>query len=490
MSSATLIYPHQLYELTFAGFNQAYPIYLVEESLFLTEFPAHRQKLLLHRLSLQAHKLELEAAGFTVRYLDVREYTSTEAVFKKLTEDGITEIHCANTTDDWLEQRIELYAARYGITRTSYPSELFILKTDFAERYQKSGRFMAKFYKTLRQDYKILLEIDGTPRGGKWSFDDENRLKVPKGTELPEDISYIEDENTLAAKAWLTELPGEQYGETAVWIPYTRKDAKTFLTDFLQTRFSQFGPYEDALVTSHSRLFHSALSPLLNIGLLNPIEVINEAISYATKHDVPLSSLEGFVRQILGWREFIRAAYIVDGRKMRTTNFFKHERPLPAGFWTASTGIFPLDATIMKALKYGYNHHIERLMVLGNFMLLSKTNPDEVYRWFMAMYVDSYDWVMVPNVYGMSQFADGGLFATKPYISGSNYLKKMSDFPTGNWEEIWTSLYWNFISDQHNFFLNNHRLSMMPRLLAKMEPAKKEQYQKTALKYLDSQKSE
>ncbi len=485
MSSATLIYPHQLYETTFAGFNLAHPVYLVEESLFLTEFLVHRQKLLLHRLSLQAYKQELEASGFTVRYFDVREYTTTEAVFKKLAADGITEIHCADTTDDWLEQRIELYSAQFGITRTFYPSELFILKSDFAERYQKSGRLMARFYKTLRQDYKILLEIDGTPRGGKWSFDDENRQKMPKTVEIPVDITFIKDERVAAAQAWLTELPGEHYGVPNVWIPYTRKDAKLFLVDFLETRFSQFGPYEDALVTSQVRLFHSAISPLLNIGLLNPTEVINEAITYAQKHDVPMNSLEGFVRQILGWREFIRAAYAVDGRKMRSTNFFKHKRSLPPSFWTGTTNIFPIDTAITKALKYGYNHHIDRLMVLGNFMLLSKTDPDQVYRWFMAMYVDAYDWVMVPNVYGMSQFADGGLFATKPYISGSNYLKKMSDFPTGNWEEVWTSLYWNFINDQQHFFLSNHRLSMMPRLLAKMDPAKKEVYQKVALQYLN-----
>lgn len=484
MSSATLIYPHQLYPTTFAGFSTQNPVYLVEESLFLTEFPTHAQKLLLHRLTLQAYKLELEAAGFTVVYLDVRAYPSTEAVFKKLAEDGVSEIHCADTTDDWLEQRIELYCVRNKMTRTIYPSELFILKSDFAERYKKSGRFMARFYKALRQDYKILLEIDGTPQGGKWSFDDENRQKVPKNSPLPEDIVFLQDENIEAAKSWLTELPGERYGETNVWIPYTRTAAKAFLTDFLTTRFAQFGPYEDALVTNHARLFHSALSPLLNIGLLNPTDVINEAILYAQKNDVPINSLEGFVRQILGWREFIRAAYHVDGRKMRSTNFFKHERSLPSSFWTGTTDLFPIDTAIAKALKYGYNHHIDRLMVLGNFMLLSKTNPEEVYRWFMAMYVDAYDWVMVPNVYGMSQFADGGLFATKPYISGGNYLKKMSDFPTGNWEEVWTSLYWNFIYDQQNFFLKNHRLSMMPRLLAKMAEEKRNAYLNTAKDYL------
>ena len=486
MSQATLLYPHQLYAKDFSGFADGRTVYLAEESLFLTEFPTHRQKALLHRLSLQAYKQELEVAGFTVIYLDVREYKTSESVFQKLAKDGVTEVHCPDTTDMWLEQRIALYCHRQKMQRVFYPSELFILKDDFRERYEKSGRFMARFYKALRQDFKILLEIDGTPRGGKWSFDDENRQKLPAKMELPTDIEFIKNEEVTAAQAWLSELPGEYYGETNVWVPYSREQAHVFLQEFLETRFSQFGPYEDALVVKHTRLFHSTLSPLINIGLLHPTEVINVAIAYAQKHKVALNSLEGFVRQILGWREFIRAAYETDGRKMRTTNFFKQTKTLPESFWNGTTSIPPIDIAIEKALAYGYNHHIERLMVLGNFMLLSKVHPNEVYRWFMAMYVDAYDWVMVPNVYGMSQFADGGLFATKPYISGSNYLKKMSDYASGAWEEIWTALYWNFIYEKQDFFLKNHRLAMMPRLLAKMEPTKRDDYLQTAKKYLEN----
>jgi deoxyribodipyrimidine photolyase-related protein len=199
---------------------------------------------------------------------------------------------------------------------------------------------------------------------------------------------------------------------------------------------------------------------------------------------VSLNSLEGFVRQVIGWREFIRASYECDGTAMRTKNFWKHKRPLPLSFWNATTGVLPLDNAIEKALTSGYNHHIERLMVLGNFMLLTETHPDDVYRWFMGMYVDAYDWVMVPNVYGMSQFADGGIFATKPYISGSSYLKKMSDYTKGTWEDLWTALYWNFIGKNKEFFLSNHRLSMMPRLLEKMSQEKQKEYKTRATEYL------
>jgi deoxyribodipyrimidine photolyase-related protein len=260
--------------------------------------------------------------------------------------------------------------------------------------------------------------------------------------------------------------------------------ALEYLHTFLEERLTLFGPYEDAIHTSHCRLFHSAISPLLNIGLLCPETVLQTTIAFATANQVPIASLEGFVRQILGWREFIRAAYEVDGRKMRSTNFFDHTRPLALELWDGTTGIPPIDTAVRGALRFGYTHHIERLMVLGNFMLLSKTDPDEVYHWFMAMYVDAYDWVMVPNVYGMSQFADGGLFATKPYISGSNYIRKMSSYESGDWEELWTALYWNFIADHQVFFLKNHRLSMMPRLLIKMATEKRVVYLKRAATYL------
>jgi deoxyribodipyrimidine photolyase-related protein len=484
MSAATILYPHQLYPSKSAAFSKSRPVYLVEEALFLTEFPTHRQKLLLHRLSLKAYAQELKKAGYSVTYLDVREYPNTEAVFAKLASDGVTELHLPDTTDDWLEKRIKEYTEKYQLTRVRYPSEIFFLKEGYKERYTASKKHLAAFYKKMRKDFCVLMETDGSPTGGEWSFDSENRKKLPKDLPLPADITYIQGDEINAAQAWLEDLPGEHYGEDAVWVPYTRAGAQKYLKEFLVERFAEFGPYEDAIHTNHCRLFHSTLSPLINIGLLTPEEVLTAAISYSKKHEVPTASLEGFVRQILGWREFIRAAYEVDGREMRTANFFKHTRSLPAAFWDSTTGIEPIDTAIKGALKFGYTHHIERLMVLGNFMLLTKTNPDEVYRWFMAMYVDAYDWVMVPNVYGMSQFADGGIFATKPYISGSNYLKKMSNYSSGEWEELWTALYWNFIAEHQEVFLRNHRLSMMPRLLINMQTEKRVAYLKKAAKYL------
>jgi deoxyribodipyrimidine photolyase-related protein len=196
--------------------------------------------------------------------------------------------------------------------------------------------------------------------------------------------------------------------------------------------------------------------------------------------------LEGFVRQIIGWREFIRAVYEQVGTIERTKNYWGFTRKIPASFYTGTTGIEPIDNSIKKVLKHGYAHHIERLMVLGNFMLLCEFDPDEVYRWFMEMFIDAYDWVMVPNVYGMSQFADGGLMATKPYISGSNYLMKMGDYKKGDWQPIWDGLFWHFMDKQRSFFLQNPRLGMLVRTFDKMAPEKRVQHLLTAQKYLDS----
>lgn len=480
---AIVIYPHQLFA-QHPALAVGRLVYLVEEPLLLTHNPAHVQRLLLHRLSLRAYQRRLESQGFVVRYLEIATLKNSAAVFECLHKDGVRVLHVADTTDVYLERALAHGVDRFGFVLERYESPLFMLsKAEAKERYLDSKRFMANFYKKLRQDKNILMD-DGKPQGGKFSFDEDNRQKLPKGIALPTDIAFFDNKDTQEATAWLTTFASERYGEVQCWVPYTHEAAETFLQEFLRLRFHNFGPYEDALTTSHARLFHSTLSPLINIGLLTPKHVLNEALLYAKAHGVPLNSLEGFVRQILGWREFIRAAYEVDHGTMRRTNFFKHTRPLPNTFWTGQTGLAPADHVISNALLYGYTHHIERLMVMGNLLLLSHVQPDDVYRWFMGMYVDAYDWVMVPNVFGMSQFADGGLFATKPYISGASYLKKMSDYPKGDWEEVWTALYWNFIHDHRPVFEKNFRLSMMPKLLDKMTPEVRANHLRIATQFL------
>jgi deoxyribodipyrimidine photolyase-related protein len=225
---------------------------------------------------------------------------------------------------------------------------------------------------------------------------------------------------------------------------------------------------------------------MLNIGLLSPSQIIDKAIAYARDHDIPVNSLEGFVRQILGWREYIRAVYTAKGTTERKKNYWSHQRKIPPSFWSGTTGIVPVDDAIKRLLSTGYNHHIERLMVLGNFMLLCEFDPDEVYKWFMEMYIDSYDWVMVPNVYGMSQYADGGMMSTKPYISGSNYIMKMSNYAKGEWSEIWDALFWRFIYKHKEMFAKNPRMSMMAVQVNKMDEEKLKQHLNRAEMFLSS----
>ena len=479
----TVIYPHQLFKV---GIHPALKtgrvVYLVEETLILNYNPSHRARLILLRDAMQAYREELLLHGFTVRYLDIREYSTTDKVFKKLHNDGVLKLHIVDTTDNFLERAITDAGKTEGFSRIFYESPMFYFsKAEAIERYRKSRRNMARFYKQIRIDTEILMN-NSEPFGGRFSFDANNRKKIPKGTRLPDDIALSSvNKKTLR---WLQAVPGDFYGKSVTWLPYTHKEAEKFLKEFLCLRLANFGPYEDAINITNTRLWHSTLSPLLNIGLLTPKQIIETTLHYAEKYQTPVQSLEGFVRQIIGWREFIRASYEVDGSSMRQKNFFDHNHPLPNGSWNGNTGVLPLDHTIATALRIGYTHHIERLMVVGNFFLLTRTHPHWVYRWFMAMYIDAYDWVMVPNIYDMSQFADGGSFATKPYISGSSYLRKMSNYPKGDWEGLWTALYWLFIYDNHDFFSKNHRLSMMPKLLEKMDPEKRKAYFQQAKKFL------
>ncbi|MFW6210066.1 MAG: cryptochrome/photolyase family protein [Patescibacteria group bacterium] len=482
MSAATIIYPHQLFT-KHPALSPQRPVYLVEEPLLLTRNPIHRGRLLLHKLSLDAYERRLRDAGHTVNRLSIHDHPSTDDVFARLRADGVTELHVTDTTDHQLERAI----ADSGLSRIWYDSPLFVLsKAEAMDRYTESHRFLTSFYKRLRQDRGILLTESGEPLGGQWSFDAENRERIPPNQAIPADPTPYGNAETTDAAAWVETVAAEMYGEATIWLPYTHAGARDYLDEFLTERFANFGPYEDAMTERGVRLWHSALSPLLNIGLLTPAEVLRQALAYADAQSVPLNSLEGFVRQLLGWREFLRASYEVDGSQMRTSNHFKHTRTLAPAEWHGETGLGPVDQVISTALHYGYTHHIERLMVMGNYFLLTGTHPDEVYRWFMGLYLDAYDWVMVPNVYGMSQFADGGSFATKPYIAGANYIRKMSDYPRGDWEETFTALYWHFVASHRATFATNHRTSMLPRTWDKLGSETQARHHKLVTTYLQT----
>ncbi|MEO5858942.1 MAG: cryptochrome/photolyase family protein, partial [Pyrinomonadaceae bacterium] len=400
----------------------------------------------------------------------------------------VDEIHFCDVADNWLEKRIRRFGAEVRLVE--HESPMFLNSRSDLQAYFKTKKhyFQTDFYTQQRKKRQILLDEQFQPVGGKWSFDADNRLKYPKARVPPQVEFPAENEFIREAASYVVCNFNDNYGALngPFIYPTTYVESRRWLDEFLRTRFREFGDYEDALVADEKILHHSLLTPIMNVGLLTPHEIIETTLKFAAEKDIPLNSLEGFVRQIIGWREFIRGVYETAGTRERTSNFWKFKRKIPESFWTGTTGMLPIDLTIKKVLETGYCHHIERLMVIGNFMLLCEFDPDEVYRWFMELFIDAYDWVMVTNVYGMSQFADGGLMATKPYISGSSYLMKMGDFPKGDWQSIWDSLFWRFMDVHRGFFLKNPRLGMLVKTFDKMAPEKRATHIETAENYLAS----
>ncbi len=469
---------------------------MIEEWLFLSQYRFHRQKIILHRATMQFYREWLIQKGFTVTCIDaIHPNHDIRTLIPFLAAKGITEIHYAATADDWLKKRLESAALKNKIALKEYPSPNFLNTPEEAKDFfdRKKTYFQTDFYIWQRKKRNILLDGKGQPLGGKWTFDTDNRLKFPKSEVVP-DLSFPgENKYVKEAKEYTAMYFKSSYGEpnlsffstkSSCFYPTTFDEAEQWLKDFLRHRFTKFGIYEDAMVKDESILYHSVFTPMLNIGLLNPQQVIDNIIEHGIKNKIPLNSLEGFARQVIGWREFIWIVYEREGLKQRTTNYWKFKRKIPETFWNGTTGIHPVDTVIKRILGTGYCHHIERLMVLGNFMLLCEFDPDEVYRWFMEMFIDAYDWVMVPNVYGMSQFADGGLMTTKPYISGSNYLMKMGNWEKGEWQEIWDGLFWRFMHMHRGFFIKNPRLGMLINTFDKMPAEKRNKHLETAEQFL------
>jgi deoxyribodipyrimidine photolyase-related protein len=258
-----------------------------------------------------------------------------------------------------------------------------------------------------------------------------------------------------------------------IWFPVNRDQAKLNLKVFLEERIERFGIYEDAMVLENNFLFHSTLSPALNIGLISPDEIIEETLNVFKNNNIPLNSAEGFIRQIIGWREFIRGIYQEKSEYQRDQNYWKHTKKITNNWYEGTTGILPLDDCIKTTLKDGYHHHIPRLMIISNLMNMCEVNPKVIYDWFMEMYIDSSDWVMVPNVYGMATYSDGGLMSTKPYTCGSNYILKMSNYSRGDWCDVVDGLYWRFTEKHRSFYEKNARLNFLTRTLDRLNPDRK-----------------
>ena len=473
-----LVLPHQLF-LEHLEAPRGTTFVLVEHDLLFRQYAFHAQKLVLHRASMRRFADRLRGAGYDVEQVDTDAGTpSRVAVQSVLDRLRPTRLSVYDVVDDWLDRDLHALDPGEAGGLEVVETPMFLTSREqvgqFFDGAGSRGARMQHFYSWQRQRLDVLVEGSrrDRPVGGRWSFDEANRKKLPRGHPVPEvpkpERHPVVDEAVRWVREEFPDAPGNAEG--FAWAT-SHEEAEAAFEVFLRDRLVEFGPYEDAISAEHPFLFHGTLTPALNTGLLTPRRVLDGALDAGD--DVPLQSLEGFVRQIIGWREYMRATYVVWGRRMRSRNRLEHSRPFAEGWWTAETGLAPVDLVLRRVLDNGYAHHIERLMVLGNAMCLLRTDPDAAYEWFMEMFIDAYDWVMVPNVYAMSQFAAGELITTKPYVSGSNYLRKMSDIPPGEWRQDWDALYWTFIRDHHDVFARNPRSRMVVDLYAGMDPAKK-----------------
>tara|TARA_B100000700_G_C15032372_1_gene851211 strand:+ start:941 stop:2431 length:1491 start_codon:yes stop_codon:yes gene_type:complete len=492
MRKLLLIFPNQLFSLSNTSIKTE-KIALIEDSLFFGcdaqwKHKFHRQKIIFHKASMDAYQEGLRALGYSIIYIKHKRGTRTEDNLNFLLKKGFNYFITFEIFDWSLEKRVKGFCTKNNCNLEIIRNQMFLTNISLEKELIEQKRIygMQTFYKKQRRNLNILIERDGSPTGGEWSFDKMNRKKLPNKIIVP-NLPTVRTNNFIEkAKEDTTKSYSDYFGNDEEFnYPVTHKDAEEWLNNFLTDKINLFGDFEDSISSNHRLLWHSVLSPLINIGLLTPKQIIDKTQDFYKSNTIGINSYEGFIRQIIGWREFILIIYKRNNIELRNGNFWGFEdRPIPSSFYTGNTGIKPLDDSIKNILHTGYAHHIERLMIIGNLMLLCRFHPNRVYQWFMELFIDSYDWVMVPNVYGMSQFSNGGLFTTKPYISGSNYIRKMSNYKIGEWSKTWDSLFWTFIDDYKNIFKNQYRLSMIVRNLERMDNNKKRNHRKNVDKFL------
>ncbi len=467
-------------------------VYMAEDRELCTYVRHHQQKLVLFLASMRDYADELRDRGYELHYAPLQEQDgpSYETRLGQFLDDSGSEaiIHF-EIEDRFFEARIETLCQRRKVDHAVIQSPMFLTSRESFRDYvgQVSRPFMADFYKRQRRRLNVMMRGD-SPQGDQWSFDQDNRQRLPSDVVIPDVPSAPWSGNTSdVVKLVEAEFASHPGRARDFWWPTTRRAALRWLRDFLDKRFRHFGPYQDAITQRSDTAFHGLLSPMMNTGLITPKEIVERAVEYADSNDIPLNSLEGFVRQVIGWREFIRGIYQEFDEKQRSENFWGHSRSLTDAWYAGDTGIPPLDDAIRCAIDKGWSHHIARLMIVGNMMTLCEIEPIQAHTWFMETHVDSSDWVMGPNVYGMGLFSDGGIFATKPYICGSNYLRKMSDYKKGPWCDVVDGLYWRFVDKHRDFFSSNHRLSMMVKTLDRMNLERRDMVFAAAEKFLTEQ---
>jgi len=461
--NAHLIYPHQLFAANLLPQGITH-VFVIEDPLFFgtdVQYPVmfHKQKLMLHRASMRRYIEEvLWPAGYDVEYIEYKDIVDSGDVLQRL--KGYDSVSVFDVVDDVLSRR--LLAASTTIPEVPQLQVLdtpnFYLKRSEVASYfagTKTPSFSA-FYQWQRERWNILIGDNYKPVGNKWIIEPETHKRLPKDHQLPTFEVYGSNKYVEEARHYVDKNFADNPGNSDAFCWATnQQEAADWLESFVNGRLDEYGTFKDALDGHAPWVYHSALSPALNIGLLTPQQVVAAALDRHQKKPVELVSLESFIRGVLGWREYMRGVYVTKGVTLRTSNPYEHKRQLTQDWYVGTTGLPPVDDAIKKVYERAYLHHSERLMVIGNAMFISQIDPKEVYTWHMEMCIDAYDWTVVPNVFAISQYVDGGTISTKPNISSSTYLLQMSWYQKDVWCDVWDGLYWNFIYEHKDMLVKN-----------------------------------
>ena len=460
----------------------------------------HAQKIIATFAAMRFFAEQLQQKGFEVIYFKINDKQNKQSFYqninKTIKEKNIGELQYLEPDEYRLSTELKKLESIENIKVESVDTEHFLVPKLYAKDFffEKKHWRMEEFYRHMRKKFSILMEGE-KPIGGKWNYDVDNRKRWDGSPSSTQDFrpSHNHEKIFLEINDENIEYFGESQATDFRW-PISRDESIELLENFIEKDLLYFGDFQDALHDENWRLFHSFLSFSLNTKMLSPIEVIKKAEDAYNKKDLPLTSTEGFIRQILGWREYIRGVYWANMPGYDQHNFFEHKNKLPEWYWTGKTDMRCLSQSISQSLTNAYAHHIQRLMVIGNFSLLAGINPKEVHQWYLGIYIDAYEWVELPNTLGMSQFADGGMLATKPYVSSASYINKMSNYCAKckyNFKEKvgenacpFNSLYWNFFDRHQDKLSKNPRLGIVNSQLKKMNPTQKEQINKKAEFYL------
>jgi len=447
----------------------------------------HVQKILSFFAAMRNFAYQLIKAGHQVIYIKLDDADNQQKFDSNLNQliakHGITRFEYQLPDEYRLDEQLKTYAKNLKIDAAVFDTEHFLTERHDVEEFfaGKKTYLMESFYRSMRKKLNILM-AGSDPLGDQWNFDELNRKRYDGKVPLQPPINY--GHNVSSLKAMIDKMDVKYFGnvdeENLSW-PLSYNEALKSIQYFCETLLPHFGTYEDAMLKEHATLFHARLSFALNSKMISPFEVVSRVLAHyeKNKHAITLAQIEGFTRQIIGWREFMRGVYWAQMPSFAQLNYFEHHEKLPRWFWDGNTKMNCLKIAITASLNNAYAHHIQRLMVIGNFALLAGIHPDEVDAWYLGVYIDAIQWVEITNTHGMSQFADGGLIGSKPYVSSAAYINKMSDYckgcaydpkkKVGKGACPYNSLYWNFYYRNQDKLKDNHRIGMVYKALDKMD---------------------